>query len=80
MVQLPLHGFTLLRNGLKYDYPFRESLEGLRSLCETVTLALGDSEDGTEDVVKPLGIDLVATVWDEAKRDRKSTRLNSSHT
>ncbi|MGZ3655270.1 MAG: hypothetical protein ACXVCS_06930 [Bdellovibrionota bacterium] len=64
----PLHGFTLLRNGVKYDYPFRESLGGLRALCDSVVLALGKSEDGTEAAVAGLGLEIVPTVWDEAKR------------
>jgi hypothetical protein len=65
---LPIHGFTLLRNGLKYDYPFRESLGGLSALCDSVTLALGASADGTEAAVAGLGIDIIPTLWDEAKR------------
>jgi hypothetical protein len=65
---LPLHGFSLLRNGLKYDYPFRESLGGLRTLCDSVVLAIGASEDGTGSAVAGLGLHLVSTVWDEAKR------------
>lgn len=65
---LPLHGFTLLRNGLKYDYPFRESLAGLRALCDSVTVAVGQSEDGTEEALKPFDLRQVPTVWDEEKR------------
>ena len=65
---LPLHGFTLLRNGLKYDYPFRESLGALRALCDSVTLALGASDDGTEAAVAGLGLEIVPTIWDEASR------------
>jgi len=65
---LPLHGFTLLRNGLKYDYPFRESLGGLRGLCDSVVLALGASDDGTEAAVAGMGLEILPTVWDEAKR------------
>ncbi len=63
-----LHGFTLLRNGLKYDYPFRESLAGLRALCESVVVAVGKSEDGTEDALSAFDIQPVPTVWDETKR------------
>lgn len=63
-----LHGFTLLRNGLKYDYPFRESLAGLRALCDSVVVALGKSEDGTEEALRSLDLEQVPTVWDEAKR------------
>ena len=68
MAQPSLHGFSLLRNGLKYDYPFRESLGGLRSLCESVVLALGKSEDETETAVRDLDLEIVPTVWDEQKR------------
>lgn len=68
MLQPALHGFTLLRNGLKYDYPFRESLHGLRALCESVVVAVGKSEDGTEESLKNMDLLQVPTVWDEAKR------------
>lgn len=65
----PIYGFTLLRNGVRYDYPFRESLVSLSGLVERITLALGDSSDGTEDEVRKLGsIDIVPTVWDENLR------------
>ncbi len=68
MRQPILHGFTLLRNGLKYDYPFRESLAGLGSLCESVVVAAGQSEDGTEEALKAVRVITVPTVWNEAKR------------
>jgi hypothetical protein len=63
-----LQGFTILRNGLKYDYPFRESIAGLRALCGSVVVAVGKSEDGTEAAVAELGVEVVPTVWDESKR------------
>lgn len=68
MTTPPLHGFTLLRNGLKYDYPFRESLGALRLLCDSVVVAVGKSEDGTEEAIASLNLEQVPTVWDEAKR------------
>jgi hypothetical protein len=63
-----LHGFTLLRNGLKYDYPFRESLRSLTGLCEKTFLALGDSEDGTEKALDFPGLEIIPTIWDETIR------------
>jgi hypothetical protein len=67
--QPPLIGFTLLRNGLKYDYPFRESLRGLTELCGSAVVALGKSEDGTEEELSTWpSLKLVHTVWDENKR------------
>ena len=65
---MKLFGFTLLRNGLKYDYPFRESLESLTGLCEQVYVALGDSDDGTEKELHSPKLQLIPTKWDETKR------------
>jgi hypothetical protein len=63
-------GFSLLRNGVKYDYPFCESLKSLAPLVESITLALGDSDDGTEKKIADLGlkIDVIPTTWDEEVR------------
>lgn len=68
MPQPSIQGFTILRNGVKYDYPFRESIAGLRELCGAVTVALGKSEDGTEAEVAGLGVEVIPTLWDESKR------------
>lgn len=60
-----VYGFTLLRNGNKYDYPYRECLSALTELCEHSYIALGDSEDGTEDEVKKFSkLSSIATTWD----------------
>lgn len=62
-----IQGFSLLRNGIKYDYPFIESLSSLQGLCEDVFLALGDSEDDTEEKLKELApLEVIPTKWDPA--------------
>ncbi len=64
-----LYGFTFLRNGVKYDYPFKETLLTLASLCQEVYLALGDSEDQTAvNIPKDPKIRIMPTVWDESLR------------
>lgn len=65
-----LFGFTLLRNGVRYDYPFRESLRSLAGVTEKIALALGKSDDGTEGEIRNLGlpIECTPTVWDENLR------------
>jgi len=66
---MKIYGFTLLRNGIKYDYPFLESLRSLCALCDTVYLALGKSEDGTEAKLAEFkNLKIIPTVWDEAMR------------
>jgi hypothetical protein len=64
-----LYGFTILRNGIKYDYPFRESLRSLCALCDKVYLALGRSDDGTEQQLEEFeNLVIIPTVWDESLR------------
>ncbi|MBY0469858.1 hypothetical protein K2X30_01735 [bacterium] len=64
-----IFGFALLRNGIKYDYPYRESLISLGGLCERVFLALGNSEDDTAQSLTDLDfLEIQNTVWDENSR------------
>lgn len=66
---MAIYGFTLLRNGIQYDYPFRESLGSLTALCEKVFVALGRSEDGTEAALNAFpNLVIEPTVWDENLR------------
>jgi len=67
---LNVYGFTLLRNGIKYDYPFRESLTSLAGITKKVFLALGKSGDGTEEAISDLEfLHIIPTVWDDHMRD-----------
>jgi glycosyltransferase involved in cell wall biosynthesis len=64
-------GFTILRNAVKYGYPFRESIRSLLPLVDEMIVAVGDSEDETREQVVGLGspkIRVVDTVWDLSKR------------
>jgi hypothetical protein len=64
-----LYGFTLLRNGIHYDYPYKESLQSLLGLCDEVVLALGDSHDGTDKALQHWkNLAIVPTTWDESLR------------
>jgi glycosyltransferase involved in cell wall biosynthesis len=64
-------GFTFIRNGVTYDYPFIESLRSLLPLCDDVVVAVGASKDDTRDRILALGdsrIRLTDTVWDDSLR------------
>jgi len=64
-------GFTFVRNGVKYDYPFLESINSLLPLCDEVIVAVGQSEDDTLERIKSLQetkIRILETVWDETMR------------
>jgi hypothetical protein len=69
-MSVKIYGFTLLRNGVKYDYSFRECLKSLAPICQSVYLALGESDDGTEEAVADLDfLKITPTVWDDSLRE-----------
>lgn len=64
-----IFGFTLLRNAVKYDYCFQESLLSLSGLVKYIVLALGNSEDDTELRLKSIpNLQVIPTYWDESLR------------
>lgn len=64
-----IFGFGLLRNGVKYDYCFIESLKSLSAIVNSIYLALGDSDDGTEEKLKEISnINIIPTIWDMSNR------------
>jgi hypothetical protein len=65
-------GFTIVRNGIKYDYPVVESIKSILPLCDKIVAAVGNSEDGTLDLIKSIDRDkiiIVETVWDDTLRE-----------
>jgi len=68
---MKISGFTFVRNGVKYDYPFLESINSLLALCDEVIVAVGQSEDDTLKCITSLHspkIRILETVWDESIR------------
>ncbi len=64
-------GFTLVRNGIRYDYPFVESLQSLLPLVDELVVAVGDCDDGTVEAIQTLNtpkLKIIHTVWDPAVR------------
>lgn len=64
-------GFTFIRNGLKYDYPFVEAIESILPICDEVVVAVGNSEDATRSAIQSLGpkIKIIDTIWDDSLRE-----------
>ncbi len=60
-----LFGFTLLRNGVKFDYPFRESFQSLSHLTQKTYIALDIGEDESlSEVEKISGVKIIQSTWD----------------
>ena len=67
-----LSGFSFVRNGSLYDYPFVESIQSILPICDEFVLAVGKSEDDTLERIKALRepkIRILETVWDESLRE-----------
>lgn len=65
-------GFTFIRNAVKYDYPIIEAITSILPICDEFIVALGKSEDETEQLILSIGspkIKIIHTVWDESLRE-----------
>lgn len=69
---MKVSGFTFIRNAVKNDYPIVEAITSVLPLCDEFVVALGDSEDGTDELIKGIGspkIKIINTVWDDKLRE-----------
>lgn len=71
-------GFTYVRNGLTYGYPFLEAIHSALPLCDEFVVAVGDSNDGTREALAALKepkLRLIDTVWDEERLRQQDGRI-----
>lgn len=63
-------GFSFVRNGIKFDYPFIEAIRSILPLCDEIIVAVGKSDDNTLEMVRSIDpkIKVIETVWDETIR------------
>lgn len=69
---MSISGFSYIRNGFEYDYPFLEAIKSILPVCDEVVIAVGDSLDGTRDAIAqlhPQKIKIIDTVWDMSRRE-----------
>jgi len=68
---MKLSGFSYIRNGFEFDYPFLESIQSILPICDEFVIAVGDSRDGTREAIEKLNspkIKIIDTVWDDELR------------
>jgi glycosyltransferase involved in cell wall biosynthesis len=69
---LKISGFTFIRNAIRYDYPIREAILSILPLCDEVIVMLGNSDDGTRELLESIGdhrIKIFDSVWDDSLRE-----------
>jgi len=64
-------GFSFIRNAIRYDYPIVEAIRSILPLCEEVVVAVGASEDATQELVQSISpkVRILPTVWDDSLRE-----------
>lgn len=68
---MTLSGFSFIRNGVRFDYPFVESISSILPLCDEFVIAVGNSTDDTLDRLQQINspkLKIVETVWDDTLR------------
>lgn len=70
---MKVSGFTFIRNAIDYDYPIVEAIKSILPLCDEVIVAVGNSDDGTLDLIKSIASDdrirIIETVWNDSLRE-----------
>jgi len=64
-------GFTILRDGVRFGYPFVESIKSLLPLVDRLVVQVGDCTDSTLDVLNQIDsskIEILQSVWDPEMR------------
>ena len=67
-------GFTFVRNGVKFGYPFREAILSLIPAVDEFIVNVGESDDDTLAVVEALArehekIKILKNKWDDSLRE-----------
>jgi glycosyltransferase involved in cell wall biosynthesis len=69
---MKISGFTYVRNGFKYGYPFIPSIQSLLPLVGELIVVVGNSDDDTRAAVAQLNdpkIRIIDSVWDDELRE-----------
>ena len=69
---MKISGFTFVRNGFTFGYPFIQSIQSLLPVVDELIVVVGDSTDGTRQAIEKLNdkkIIIIDSVWNENLRN-----------
>jgi len=69
---IEISGFTFVRNGFTYGYPFLSSIRSLLPIVDELVVVVGDSTDGTREAIEKLDdhkLKIIDSIWDEETRN-----------
>ena len=62
-------GFSFIKNAVQYQYPIVEAIQSILPVCDEVVVVVGDSNDGTHELVTAIQtekIRIIDSVWDNS--------------
>jgi glycosyltransferase involved in cell wall biosynthesis len=65
---MKVSGFTICRNAVKFDFPIVEVIRSALPIVDEFVVNVGQSDDGTLDLIRSIGSDkvrIVESVWDD---------------
>ncbi len=65
-------GFSFIKNAVQFQYPIIEAINSILPLCNEVVIAVGNSTDGTRELVAGIDstkIKIIDTVWDDTLKE-----------
>ncbi|HTF82708.1 MAG TPA: hypothetical protein VL947_13325 [Cytophagales bacterium] len=68
---MKISGFTIIRNGVKLDYPFIESIQSILPVCDEFIVCIGQCEDATASYIKQITdtkIKIIHSPWNLENR------------
>ncbi|HAY35000.1 MAG TPA: glycosyltransferase [Ignavibacteria bacterium] len=80
---MKVSGFTIVRNGMLYAYPFKEAILSILPLCDEIIVNVGKSDDNTLEIVQSISdnkIKIIESEWDMTLKGGKvlSTETNKA--
>lgn len=69
-------GMTIIRNGIRFGYPFLESIRSILPICDEFVVVVGDCDDGTREAVAAIGdpkLRIVDSHWSPLVRPKQCT-------
>lgn len=76
-------GFTFIRNAVKFDYPVVEAIKSILPLCDDFVVAVGNSDDDTEQVIQSIDkqkVKIIKTIWDDSPEMKRGGKVFASET
>jgi len=67
---MKIYGIAFIKNGVKFDFPFKESLLSMVDLVDKIYINVGLSDDTTLKEVKKIPkVEIIEVDWDDRRSD-----------